>query len=57
MTGAVSLAEKFVWTMIIVILAMIVAFAITGWLENTGNGNWLGNFAQWVNDHARPQAS
>ena len=57
MTGAISLAEKFFWTMIIVIAAMIVAFGLLGWLENTGNGNWFGNAAQWINDRARPQAS
>ncbi len=57
MTGALTVAEKFFWSMIFIVFALVVAFAILGWAENAGGDNVFGRFAQWVNDHARPQAS
>lgn len=57
MTGAIAFVEKFFWTMVWIILVLIIAYALLGWAENAGGNNIFGRFAQWINDHARPQAS
>jgi len=55
--GSLAFIEKFFWAMVFIFVIIIVGFWILAQIENRGNGNVLGNFAQWINDHARPQAS
>jgi hypothetical protein len=55
--GALTVAERVIWAMISIIALLILAFYILGKLQDAGDGNILGRFAEWINDHARPQAS
>lgn len=55
--SGVAFVEKFFWMMVWVIALLIVAFWMLALAENKGQGNIIGRFATWVNDHARPQAS
>lgn len=55
--GVLTFAERLLWGMASIIVLLIIAFAILGYLENAGDGNVIGRFATWVNQRARPQAS
>lgn len=48
--------EKFFWSLVWILIALIVLFALLGWIDQTGDGNIFGRFARWAERHAQPQA-
>lgn len=55
--GSITFVEKLFWAMVWIVGLLILAYALLGYAENKGDGNVIGRFATWVNEHARPQAN
>lgn len=55
MSNIVKLGENFFLSMFWIVVALIAAFAILGWISNKFSGNFIGNSAYWTEQHLQPQ--
>lgn len=55
MNRLAAIIENFFWTIVVVFVAIIVGFALLGWLRDTFPNNIVGKFATWTARHAEPQ--
>jgi hypothetical protein len=47
--------ERFFWAMVWIFLILIAGYAVLAFLRSRFNGDFVGNFAQTIQNRAQPQ--